>query len=518
MSRRPGVIVAALAATLAAALTAACATTPQPLPEEAARQRLSDMAALFDSQESIRAPLTLADAMARAVKYNVDARVALMNEALARRDLDLASVDLLPTLAASAGYSDRSNDDALSMESVETGSQSLEPSTFTERDIAEANAELVWNALDFGVSYVTARQHTDQVLIAEQRRRKALQNIIQDVNFAYWRALAAQELGPRLAALLKDIRRQLDSNRAAREAGDVDPREAARERDKLLTAMWDLNRLRSELELARSELARLMNVAPGTRFTLAPTEAERELPRVARAPGELEEMALVQRPELRREDYRRRIDALEVRKALLRMLPGVEVDLGAAYDSNDFLVNNEWSFAGVRVVWNLFNVFTGPAARAEARTRVALDDMRRMALSMAVLTQLHVAYERLRAARARYDISSRLAVVSDRISGRYGGRAAAPSSDATTEVMARARALGAVLQREQAFAALHNAVGRIQNSLGMDAMPGAVRSRELENLSEAIARRQSALDDYLAIPGNADCGDGGSCPGALALY
>lgn len=502
-----------MVAVLVALLTAACATEPRPLPEETAQERLADLEALFNEQESIDGPLTLSDAKARAVKYNVDARVELLSQALARRELELASVDLLPDLTASAGYTARSNVNAFSSESIVTGTQSLEPSTSEEKEKLEANAAMVWNLLDFGVSYATAQQRGDQVLIAEERRRKALQNIVQDVNFAYWQALAAQRLGPEIDALLADVDRYLDNLRGAVETGAMNPAQATRDQDTLLTARRELGRLRNELQLARSELARLMNVAPGTDFRLAPTEDERQLPEVARDPGEVEETALTWRPELREEDYQRRIDSRDVRKAILRMLPGIEVELGAAYDSNDFLVNNEWSFAGVRVVWNLFNLFSGPAAKAEAESRVRRDDMRRMALSMAVLAQIHVAYERLRTARARYEISSRLAGVNDRISRQYGARIAAQAGDAMADITARTRAVVTELQSQQAFAELQNAVGRIQNSIGMDPMPDEVESHSVENLSEAIAGHQRALDDYLATPAGAEAGSG-----SLALF
>lgn len=518
MMPRPSLLIAALVSLL----TAACATAPQSLPEQAAQERMSDLQALFNDQESIDGPLTLSDAIARAVKYNVDARVELMSQALARRDLDLSSVDLLPSLVATAGYSKRSNVNAFSSESIVSGRQSLEPSTSQEKERLEADATLVWNVLDFGVSYATAHQRADEVLVAEERRRKALQNIVQDVNFAYWQALAAQRLSPEIDALLVDIDDQLQETRDAVSSGAMDPIRGTRDQDTLLTARRDLGRLRHELELARSDLVRLMNVAPGTDFKLAPTEEERKVPEVARAAEDVEETALTQRPELREEDYRRRIDALDVRKAMLRMLPGVEVKAGVSYDSNDFLVNNEWSFAGVRVVWNLFNLFSGPAARAEAESRVRRDDMRRMALSMAVLAQLHVAYERLRVARARYDITSRLADVNERISKQYGARMAAQAGDAMADLAARTRAAITALQSEQAFAELQNAVGRIQNSIGMDPMPAAVQSRDVQGLSEAIAQHQRALDDYLATPLSHECREDKACPeagtGSLALF
>ena len=40
------------------------------------------------------------------------------------------------------------------------------------------------------------------------------------------------------------------------------------------------------------------------------------------------------RPELREQDYQARISAAETRKAMLRLLPGLEFSAGGHYDSN----------------------------------------------------------------------------------------------------------------------------------------------------------------------------------------
>ena len=105
----------------------------------------------------------------------------------------------------------------------------------------------------------------------------------------------------------------------------------------------------------------------------------------------MESLALTARPELREEDYRKRITAQEARKALLRMLPGIELNAGANYDSNKYLDNQSWADAGLQVSWNLFSVFSGPAARRYAEGQMDLGDLRRLALSVAVITQVQTA-------------------------------------------------------------------------------------------------------------------------------
>ncbi len=118
--------------------------------------------------------------MARAVKYNLEARLKVMEEA-AKRQVDLATFDMLPRMALSAGYAGRDNISASSSESVQTGTQSLEPSTSQDRDRGVADLTMVWNVLDFGVAYVSAKQQGDQRLIVQERRRKVVHTIIQDV-------------------------------------------------------------------------------------------------------------------------------------------------------------------------------------------------------------------------------------------------------------------------------------------------------------------------------------------------
>ena len=149
-----------------------CAVTSQPIERSASEQRAqSDLHSMFKDQEPLSGPLTLHEAMARAVKYNLEGRLKVMEEALAQRQVDLATFDMLPRMALSAGYAGRDNISASSSESVQTGTQSLEPSTSQDRNRQVADLTMVWNVLDFGVSYISAKQQGDQRLIVQERRR-----------------------------------------------------------------------------------------------------------------------------------------------------------------------------------------------------------------------------------------------------------------------------------------------------------------------------------------------------------
>lgn len=112
-------------ASLLALAISGCAVTTQPIDrsESEARAR-ADLSSMFKDQEPLSGPLTLNEAMARAIKYNLEARLKVMEHALAERQLDLATFDMLPRMALSAGYAGRNNVSASSSRSIETGSQS----------------------------------------------------------------------------------------------------------------------------------------------------------------------------------------------------------------------------------------------------------------------------------------------------------------------------------------------------------------------------------------------------------
>ena len=182
-----GVVIAALCA-----LLGGCAVTPKPLTDDdnraAVRRSLERVAA---GQEPIAAPIGLYEAMARALKYNLDYRVELMTQALRQSEVDLTRYDLLPQLAANAGFTSRSNDAGASSRSLLSGRESLEPSTSTERTVTTSDLTLSWDILDFGLSYVRAHQKADESLAAMEQRRKVANRIIEDVRTAYWRAVSA---------------------------------------------------------------------------------------------------------------------------------------------------------------------------------------------------------------------------------------------------------------------------------------------------------------------------------------
>jgi len=476
----------ALLAALIAAALAGCAIQPQALtPEERQATVQADRAAMQQQQEPVQGPITLEEAMARAIKYNLDHRLKLMEAAVSQRQLDLSRTDLLPKLALAAGYSWRDNDLASSSRSVLSGQQSLEPSTSTDRERHTGDLTLSWNVLDFGVSYYAARQQADRVLVAEERRRKVLHLLMQQTRQAYWQAAGAQQLESKIEPVLQQARQALEDSRKVEVEKLRSPLEALNYQRQLLDIVRQLEAVRDELAQAKPRLASIMNLEPGQPYTVA-VAASLPKPQVNLPTAGMEEAALLRRPELVEAQYNERIGVLETRKAISRLLPGVELDFGRHYDSNSYLWNKNWGDAGLRVSWNLFNVLNAGTIRGLAQAQLDVARQQRLALNMAVLTQVHVARLDYLGRLKQYELTEQLNTVEQRILHYTRNAATANAQGKLEEIRAAAAAMMSELRLYQSYGALQGAYGQLIATLGLDPLPESVPGHDLRTLGEAV--------------------------------
>jgi hypothetical protein len=109
-----------------------------------------------------------------------------------------------------------------------------------------------------------------------------------------------------------------------------------------------------------------------------------------------------------------------------------------------------------------------------------------MALSMAVITQVRVAVERYRLTVLDHDLARESTQVDQRLAAITRAGSAQRLESELEALRTESRALVSRYQQATAFAAAQAAFGRVMNSLGIDLLPGEVRSAELPELQRAI--------------------------------
>ncbi|RMV74753.1 hypothetical protein ALP05_04474 [Pseudomonas caricapapayae] len=472
-----------------------CAVTLEPLTnEQQLASAFDDQQHMFAEQEPVTHPISLEEATARAVKYNLQQRLGLMQRALEDNLLNVSQLSMLPQLAASAGWQGRDNVLGSSSKSVTSGEQSLEPSTSSDRTSRDGQLRLSWNVLDFGVSYFSAKAQANKALAAEEARRKVVADIIQQVREAYWQAASAERLRPELQHALAAARAALAQAQVTEHERLLAPVESLRYQKSLLEMARQLEAVDGELAIAKARLAGLMSLPPNTAYSLAAPAADvGNAPTMAYSLPDLETTAMVRRPEIRTETYQARNAVLETRSAMLKLLPGVGLFAGTNYDSNSYLVNDNWADVGMRVSWNLFNILAYPALKQAGETREQVGELRRQAMRMAVLTQVNVAWHEYQRAGQVFARSSELEQLQRGIlrqsDSAYGNQA----QSRLERVRVSTETVLATRTRDRSFAELQVAYGAVYQAAGLDPLPDRIADSSLGTLSRAIASNSQHL-------------------------
>lgn len=475
---------------IATALILAGCATVDPLPlngQEIKSQAQTDRSQSQQDVDPIKGALSLEEAIARGLKYNLDRRTRMMEEGIAFNQLDVSKFDMLPKLVASAGYNNRSENAISRAEDSVTGAPSLaNPFISSEKSHITTDLGLTWNLLDFGLSYYGAKQNADRALIAVERRRKAMHLLIQDIRSAFWRTASAQKLR---VEIKNSIALAVDALGDARKAENErlrSPLDSLRYQRQVMENLRLLESIDQELSTAKIELTNLINVPLD--FDLQVIEpAEALNPRMLALPiSDLEDIAIARNADLREQFYNTRIASEETRKTILRMFPNLNFNYTLKHDSDKYMVNNSWNEAGAQLSFNLLNLLSAPSQKRLAKAGVALADQRRVATQMAILAQMHIARLQYSNALQQFERSDAIWLIDDRINTHVSNREQAQTMSKLDKVANNTAAIVSLLRRYQALAQAHAAASRLQATLGMEPELGSVQDMSLDDLKTAI--------------------------------
>jgi outer membrane protein, multidrug efflux system len=491
MARKSTTIMAAI---FTVALLSGCNLNPVPITDdERMSVLLKDQEEMYAKQEPINGPLTFYDALARALKYNYDHRLSMMEAVLQDTQLEVATLNMLPKLTANAGYQFRDRKLGSNSKDFYTGQETLRYSTSQDASRGIADITFAWNVLDFGVSYFQAKQQADRILIAQERRRKVVNNLIKEVLQAYWTANIADRLLPNLEPVLAEAEHALQISRTI-EGDRLQPVVSVLEYQRSLLRIIDqLKKLKSDLSMAKPKLAGLINAPMHSNIKLALPVQTPEPPELNVNSSDLETLGLFYRGDLREEIYQERISRADAWKEMLKVLPGLTIPIGMNWDSNSFLVEQLWFEAGARTTFNLINLIAAPKMWKSAQTQIEVARTRRKALSIAALVQINLGYQQYLKAVETYKNSKDLNLVDEGIYKAMANNAVSDAGSELERIHAATAALASQLEMEQGLADVYGALGNLYASIGLDPVTG-----DIENVTvRALAiKLQKTLDSW----------------------
>ena len=385
---------------LGISILSACA--PASVTQSAVQETVTkDLAAVYQHGAEVGAEhLKLEEVLARALRYNLDTKVAEYEVLISADDVTLDTLSALPSVSGKYSRVGRNNAGGSSSFSLLTGTESLQPSISQDQYRKTQQLTVEWNLLDAGINLARARSTSDRALIALERRRKIYHGVVQDAYSAYWRAATAQEALPLVDELLAQTEAQLKTMDEEVAAGVVPLGQAQSNKAKLLDKRKQVVDLKERLFLADVEIKTLIDYPLTQKLTLdlegRDWLATSNLPKVRGDMAALESAAFLNRPEVREEILNKRISSRDISMTILETIPGLSILFTGNRDTNSFLAEKSWVDGTVSLSQSITKLLTLPARHERATHVDELSDKRRHALVAAIITQVHVS-------KARYD-------------------------------------------------------------------------------------------------------------------
>ncbi len=423
--------------------------------------------------EVLSKPLAVEDAIALAMRYNLDSRVKALEEVIAAGKADLSMFALLPQMAASGGILKRNPRNITTSRDLATGAISASPSQSEDPFRRTGDLTASWNLVDFGIALLRSDQEDDRVALAIEKRRRAVHLLVQDVQAAYWKAAINEFAEKKYGSLELKLMRSVQSAETAELSKVGDPMQMLAHQRAIVDTMRQIAELQRQTATARAELAGLMGMPSPTAFRLVELDDESDLSAAEsdRTLETMEEIALANRPELKSEEAQFRIDVGDVHTEMLKSLPGIGPYIGGHFDSNSFMIYNSWADAGLKVAWNLVDLLSAPKRIDQSKAVAETTRARRLAMGMAVLTQVHVADIQHRHALKEYRLTGQMAAIDRRITGLSSKSREAGSGSPMDEIKAEASAMLSTLRRFIIYSDLQGARARLNAAMGLDPGP-----------------------------------------------
>lgn len=449
--------------------------------------------------------LTLPQAIAYALEYNLAIRAAELDYAVKQELETGAALRMLPSLRANMEYGYRNRPDASWSQSVISGKQSLEPSVSSEQKSRPSSLTVAWSLLDFGLSALRAGQAEEDTRQSGEQLRRLRQQIAMETTIAYYRAWSAAEVVREAGSLAQAARVQLSVVKSEAEKRNISRSEEAQRSMPLLLGLRALQDFGKEWQSARIALAKAMG-APGPEAISLPAYAEYELPRVELDVEALVTAAFANRPEMYQSDGTVRISEADAKIALLQMAPNVNLSMSFNRDEDKYLVYNNWMDTAVRVAWDVLSLPSRYKEKKAADRKVELSRARSEVTAASIMVQVNLAYWELRDAMEQVGLAGEIAEARRTMVASVEDAVAQGKSHGADVILERIRYIADYSAKCRARSEYMAAHARLEAAIGFDPEPSAGRPVAAAVFA-AGARPASAgipaelAGDMIAVPG-----------------
>lgn len=488
-------------------LSSSCIMKPHPIGvDKRYEQAMQDLHTIFAPQEKLTHSLSFSEALARALKYNLDYRVKLADTAIKASQFELAEVGMLPQANVDGNYYARNNDLATFSVDPQTGEILPTVVNATPRILRTSYGNVTWNILDLGISYVRARQEADRILISQEEARKQLQQLAQDVRVAYWRAYSAQQLSSDVQHYEATVRRAKQKLELATHDKALPQERLLRYQFILLRSEQSFKQLKLKLVKAKLDLKHLINLPLNEKLKILPPP--NSITRLQDFTGinikKIDSLTLVNRPELKGQDYMERLTRFGIEEVLIDLFPTAVLNWGYNYNSNRFLLNNAWLSRSAEASINLIKLATLPVAIKSVQAQAAYEKLKRLALTMTALTEVRYAMTKYISLKEELMVVHQQKLAAYNLYTLLEKRQKSSLESEQQVILAGLQALTAKMDQDLLSADLSTSLGELYISVGFDVLPPGMVNLPLSETTKLLQQSMNCqyglnFKDYIDV-------------------
>lgn len=345
-------------------------------------------------------PLSLEDALARALDFSLALRQELLGRETASAKIQAAYQNVLPSLSASASYR-RFDDDLASVADDGTS----RPGRFLDQ--YDASLTLSQPLFSGRIGAAIRASHLTREW-TETRIRAAEEQVRFDVQAAYFNAILSQHLFDVKSTSFETAQRQLDETTLRRRQGMASNYDHLRATVEVSNSKAALLQAQNDLDLAFTGLFRLIGASPDSQVTLT---TPLPLVRETIAFDDALAVALASRADLATAEYAVRLQREAVVNARAATLPSLSAFFTGTlanpdpHDSASDDWGDEWR-AGVNATWTLFDGLATRGAVREAQASLRQLELALQDAEEAVVSEIRQRVLALRTAEEFADSQS----------------------------------------------------------------------------------------------------------------
>lgn len=431
-----------------------------------------DLSRLYDHQ--IDKPLRLEDVAAYTLLRNADIKLKVVELEAATGKKLLTNLGMLPEVTAQLESRYRSNYAASTsarLSGDDLGNVDSDPAYSSEKDTRIASLGASIDLLNMVSTYISAKQAANDAEIAAMNHERSAQKSVREAVAAYFLKASDASVGDDLAASMKELSENLDVVCANIPANSTST-------DTLYNRCSDgLNRLRitesilQNLKDGNTNLAAILSIDPSVDIPVVPPDM-RDPGRIKLNKEDLIQIAVQNRPELFIEEYRKANASLEKTNALFEILPSFEVGVETSYNSNKFLVNNDWGESYVALNWNILKaLIEAPTKMQLAAIKERLADGRKDSLLITISTQISLAVDRYNASWEKWQVSYKLASLKKNAAKRFEMASKVGQVEKIKSTVAQIEYYGAKYQEVADYASMMDSAYQLYLALGIHTLP-----------------------------------------------